>query len=496
MLPKTVQPGARLVDRYLLEEHVGQAGQTAYWRARDELLDRPVGVCVLSDEPARAEEILHAARRAAAVSDPRFLRILDANESDGVVYVVNEWVQASSLAELLEDGPLPADEARALTLEVAQALAAASSEDLSHLCLHPDNVLRTSHGQVKISGLAVDAAVRGIAAPDAGDADRLDTRGCAAILYAALTGRWPDDSSSSLPPAPRENGTPCSPRQVRAGIPHDLDELATRGLDASGSGRAIRTLEEMATLLSAGQSAERTRAIPVPVDRTEALRPPATDLSEGAGSAAYGSGSPARRGGVTRLAWIGALLVLLLGVGLAGYQLATGAFDSPGGDGDGTPASAAPQQPAGDPLRVVEVGTLDPPPGGNGEENTNRAARVIDGETSTQWTTKEYEDPFGPNGLKDGVGLVLDLGREQSVSSVEVLLGAGSTDLELRFAENRGEAVDDYRVAARVAQKSGRTELRSRSPIRARYLLLWFTSLPGGDGSGYRGTVSEVVVRG
>ncbi len=175
MLPNIVAPGTRLVDRYLLAEILRESGSSTYWQAHDELLDRPVGVCLLSDEPESANQILRAARLAAGISDARFLRILDASESDGVVYVVNEWVKATSLADLLVDGPLPPADARDLVLEIAEGLRAAHEDGLAHLCLQPENVLRTSHGQVKISGLGIEAALRGIDISDSAEAARRDT---------------------------------------------------------------------------------------------------------------------------------------------------------------------------------------------------------------------------------------------------------------------------------------------------------------------------------
>ena len=106
-----VEPGTRLVDRYRLEEHLGEEDGTSYWRAQDELLDRPVGICLLPASDQGAERVLRAARRAAVLTDARFLRVLDASEVDGVVYVVSEWVSATNLVELLADGPLRPAEA-------------------------------------------------------------------------------------------------------------------------------------------------------------------------------------------------------------------------------------------------------------------------------------------------------------------------------------------------------------------------------------------------
>jgi len=50
-----------------------------------------------------------------------------------------------------------------------------------------------------------------------------NTYSLGALLYFALTGRWPGKATGSLSPAPTEEGRLCSPRQVRAGVPRDLD---------------------------------------------------------------------------------------------------------------------------------------------------------------------------------------------------------------------------------------------------------------------------------
>src|SRR3954454_8387223 len=230
--PHALEPGTRLVDRYRLERALGETDGTTYWQASDELLDRSVGVCLLPDDGAAAQRVLSAARRAAVVTDPRFLRVLDANEDSGVVYVVSEWVSATNLADLLLDRVLPPDQARDLATEVAGALDAAHEQGLAHLCLTPEHVLRTAHGQIKVAGLAVDAAVHGITAQDADDAAARDTEAAAAILYAALTGRWPGQEPSRVTAAPHDAGRLCSPRQGKAGVPDDLDGLVAQTLDA------------------------------------------------------------------------------------------------------------------------------------------------------------------------------------------------------------------------------------------------------------------------
>ena len=66
--------------------------------------------------------------------------------------------------------------------------------------------------------------------PPAIDARAADTTALARMLYALLTGYWPGDEATALPPAPRHKGRVCTPRQVRAGVPALLDAITYRAL--------------------------------------------------------------------------------------------------------------------------------------------------------------------------------------------------------------------------------------------------------------------------
>lgn len=500
-----VEPGTRLVSRYLLEKPLGTppvdgstsvtttgGGQVlgaAYWRARDELLDRPVGVCLLQAGSSYADRVLAAARRAAVLTDARFLRILDAAEDEGLVYVVSEWVPARTLVDLVADGPLPTHEARALGQEITAALAAAHEAGLSHLVLRPEHVLRTPHGQVKLAGLAVDAAARGVHVDEPEQAAQRDLEGAAAVLYAALTGRWPGPETTALPPAPRDGATVCSPRQVRAGIPDDLDDLVCRALDVPGRhhGPALHTAEDMARALAAGPATAR---IPLPVP------PPSHRDTPPSGATAYDDeDAPAPRSRAALAGWALAGLVLLVGgVLVLGQLIADLGADPPQGPAASPGATDGPAAQVA-PLEVAAATGFDPPPAGNAEENSDRAGRAVDGDPGTSWTTKEYYDPFGPAGLKTGVGLLLDLGRPQDVAQVSVVLRGGATSLQLRVADARSDRLEDYRVVDEVSDADGRVAIRPSEAVRAQYVLVWLTDIPA-IGSRYRGEVAEVTLRG
>ena len=206
--------GHKLAGRYRLEECVTRLDGFSSWRAVDEKLRRAVGVHLLTADHPRARSVLAAARSSALLGDPRFVQVLDAVEEGDLVYVVHEWLpDATELTALLAAGPLEAHDAYQLVSQISQAMAAAHREGLAHLRLTPGAVLRSSTGQYRIRGLAVNAALRGITADQP---LRTDTEAIGALLYAALTRRWPYESDAyGLSGLPKDLGL-IPPDQVRA----------------------------------------------------------------------------------------------------------------------------------------------------------------------------------------------------------------------------------------------------------------------------------------
>lgn len=231
--PPELHSGHKLARRYRLEECVTRLDGFSSWRAMDEKLRRAVGVHLLPADHPRARSVLAAARSSALLGDPRFVQVLDAVEENDLVYVVHEWLpDATELTALLASGPLEVHEAYQMVSQVSGAMAAAHREGLAHLKLTPGAVLRTSTGQWRIRGLAVNAALRGISSDTP---QRTDTEAIGALLYAVLTQRWPYESDAyGLSGLPKGVGL-IAPDQVRAGVHRGLSELAMRALANDGA---------------------------------------------------------------------------------------------------------------------------------------------------------------------------------------------------------------------------------------------------------------------
>lgn len=268
--------GTVLAGRYRVLQPMGSdlEGSSA-WKATDQILDRPVHVRILSSE--NAPQALDAARRAALVSDPRLVRILDVGNHEGISYVVTEQVSGPSLGELVARGPLTSDQARSIVGEAAAALEVARRRGVHHLALRPSVLHLTPEGRLVISGLALDGALLGHGVGDAAATTRADAVGLVRLLYTALTGLWPAGDSgivaAHLRAAPEVDGVPTPPADLVPGVRPDLDTLCAVTLGAHDDGPSspaelIRELEPWGEIRTVGLL-DATAAL----DRTQLQQP-------------------------------------------------------------------------------------------------------------------------------------------------------------------------------------------------------------------------------
>jgi eukaryotic-like serine/threonine-protein kinase len=127
------------------------------YRARDRVLQRTVAVKVLGhhpydQDPAMVARFVHEARVAAGLSHPNIVSIFDTGSEGGLHYLVMEYVEGESLAELLRrEGVLAPPRAAEIGRVVCQALAAAHARGLVHRDITPGNVLVSNAGIVKVT---------------------------------------------------------------------------------------------------------------------------------------------------------------------------------------------------------------------------------------------------------------------------------------------------------------------------------------------------------
>jgi hypothetical protein len=229
-----------LGGRYAVTLRTSAGAHHERWRASDHTLEREVVLVCFPAGSSVAPAALDAARRAAGIEDPRLVRVLDVGSDHGVGFIVEEPLTgAIPMSHLLQSGGLPPEEVRRLVGEAASALERARHRGLHHLALSPSAILRMPDGEVKVRGLATEAALTGADAISDERASRVDAVGLVKITYAGLTARWPRTRAErerggadvGLEAAPTMIGGVAAPSEYAAGVPNDLDLICRMTLN-------------------------------------------------------------------------------------------------------------------------------------------------------------------------------------------------------------------------------------------------------------------------
>ncbi|MGH9722551.1 MAG: serine/threonine-protein kinase [Bryobacteraceae bacterium] len=143
----------RLANYQVLEK-AGQGGMGVVYKARDTRLDRLVAIKALPSDrvadPERKRRFIQEARAASALQHPNIVTIYDLlTENDGD-FLVMEFVEGKTLAELIPRGGMDLDDAIRYAAQIADALARAHAAGIVHRDLKPGNVIVTAEGRVKL----------------------------------------------------------------------------------------------------------------------------------------------------------------------------------------------------------------------------------------------------------------------------------------------------------------------------------------------------------
>src|SRR2546422_10878199 len=136
------------------------------WRGRDTKLGRDVAVKALPDEFAQDTERLARFQREAqvlaALNHPNLGIIHELKEVDGAKYLILELIDGDTLAQRIDRGPIPINEAVDVALQIAKGVGAAHEKGIVHRDLKPANIKITPEGHVKILDFGLAKIFEGV----------------------------------------------------------------------------------------------------------------------------------------------------------------------------------------------------------------------------------------------------------------------------------------------------------------------------------------------
>ena len=140
----------RQLGPYQIQAPLGAGGMGEVYKARDTRLDRTVAIKVLPEhvasDPDLKQRFEREAKTVAALSHPHICPVFDVGDQDGVNFLVMEYLEGQTLAQRLEKGALPLDQALIIAIEIADALDKAHRQGIVHRDLKPGNIMLTKAG--------------------------------------------------------------------------------------------------------------------------------------------------------------------------------------------------------------------------------------------------------------------------------------------------------------------------------------------------------------
>ena len=152
------------IAHYRIVSKIGEGGMGEVWRATDTKLNRDIAIKVLppafAQDTDRLRRFLQEAQAAASLSHPNIVAVYDAGESDGIAYLVAEFLEGETLRVRLAQGPLAIRKAVDYAAQIALGLAAAHAKRIVHRDIKPENLFVTRAGPVKIPPIFGAADIR------------------------------------------------------------------------------------------------------------------------------------------------------------------------------------------------------------------------------------------------------------------------------------------------------------------------------------------------
>lgn len=242
------------LEHFEILDFIGGGGMGAVYRARDTRLKRVVALKVLArDQAADAETVRrfrNEAESSARCDHENIARVHYLGEDRGLHFIAMEYIEGANIRDLVERrGPLPLGDAVSYTLQVAEALAHASSRDVVHRDIKPSNVIITPQGRAKLVDMGLarlqqvdpssgDLTASGVTlgtfdyispeqARDPRNADvRSDIYSLGCTMYFIVTGQPPYPQGTVLQKLLQHQGDePPDPRSFNPDLPEDVSRV-------------------------------------------------------------------------------------------------------------------------------------------------------------------------------------------------------------------------------------------------------------------------------
>ncbi|MBQ9032935.1 MAG: Stk1 family PASTA domain-containing Ser/Thr kinase [Parasporobacterium sp.] len=263
-----IQKGIFIENRYEILEKIGSGGMSDVYKAHCHKLNRFVAIKFLKPEFCEDKNFVKnfqiEAQSAAALLHPNVVSVYDVNQTDGIYYIVMEYVDGITLKKYIDrNGRLPVKEATSIAIQIAQGIDAAHNAHIIHRDIKPQNVLISREGKIKVTdfGIARTTTANTISTDILGSVqyispeqarggqvdNRTDIYSFGIVYYEMVTGMLPFDGDSTVSIALKhiQENVPMA-SDVVDGVPNSVSRI----IEKCTQRKPDRRYQKMSSLLA------------------------------------------------------------------------------------------------------------------------------------------------------------------------------------------------------------------------------------------------------
>ncbi len=261
-----------LANRYELIRKIGSGGMAVVYQAYDTSLDRQVAIKLLreeyADDPDFIRRFQKEAKAVARLSHQNIVNIYDFGESDGVTYLVMEYVEGSTLKEIIaQHGPLPISQVIDYSIQICYGMAQAHNQQIVHKDIKPHNIMIDRNHVVKVTDFGIAQAMNNLTmthnkgilgsahyfSPEQARGDHVDFESdiysLGIVMYEMVSGKVPFTGDNPVTVALKHmQEPPPGLLAQREDVPLGLERIIFKALDKNRAYR-FKSMEEMADAL-------------------------------------------------------------------------------------------------------------------------------------------------------------------------------------------------------------------------------------------------------
>lgn len=281
-----LQPG-QMLGPYRIIQQIGRGGMATVYKAYQPSMDRYVAIKILPGELAESKEFAgrfqQESRIIARLEHLHILPVFDYGENDGIAYLVMRHLEAGTLKERLESGPLSLSEIDRLLTQLCQALSYAHGRGVIHRDLKPANALIDEHGNLFLTDFGIAKLLEGTSnftntdavmgtpayiSPEQAQGQTVDQRSdiysLGIILYEMVTGRVPFTADTPLAVIFKHVSDPLPlPSTIKPDVPEAIEQVILKALAKQPEDRFATASEFLAAWKRAYTESESASRAPL-----------------------------------------------------------------------------------------------------------------------------------------------------------------------------------------------------------------------------------------